>query len=130
METSRFFSAVGSIYQAPGAVHLDCPAFPSLHCSGHHEVAARFVPAGRAGESALFDPAALWGSQSWLQPAFSRLLLLAIRQFSPPETLPKGPSPARVSALRSRAKTGRDESRRSCRPLLQRTDALSADGDV
>jgi prepilin-type N-terminal cleavage/methylation domain-containing protein len=40
----------------------------------------------------------LWGSQSWLQPAFSRLSSSRDCRFLSQETLPKGSSPARVNA--------------------------------
>src|ERR1700722_9992668 len=36
----------------------------------------------------IANPPALWGSESWLQPAFSRLLQLCACRFLPQETFP------------------------------------------
>src|ERR1700691_3625657 len=46
------------------------------------------------------NPLALWGSQSWLQPAFSRLTSPTRPLVSAARDVPEGPSVPRVNALR------------------------------
>jgi len=47
----------------------------------------------------------LWGSQSWLQPAFSRLFSAAIHQFLPQETLPPWSAPHSCERVRKILRT-------------------------
>src|ERR1700722_15683294 len=70
------------------------------------------IPKGFVGQGGNLRPIvnrpALWGGQSWLQPAF---LHLCTRRFLPQETFPKGSPPAPENATYYPVLTPRSENR-------------------